>query len=323
MSVKPRFDRVAVIGAGFIGSHVVRELLHRGYDVVTLARAEPTGLAQRLVDGSTVVVGDAGVHATISEVVAEVDHVILALNSLMPAEADANPSLDMTLMLGPLLTLLDELGSRRPQIGLTLMSSGGTVYGDADVIPTPECASTNPRGAYGITKLVAEKFVLRHHSMHGSPVRIVRIANAYGPGQASHRGQGVIAAALQRAASGRPVSLFGDGCVKRDFVHVDDIAIATAELMALSGGGPIVNVGSGSSVTMTDVVRLVEEVTQSTLEIDQQPDRPFDVRWAQLDISLLQSLIPFSPRPLRDGIQQTWDYVKSVTVSGLRTTFSP
>lgn len=308
-----------VIGSGFLGSHIIRSLLDQGGAVRALTRRMPAGPSEDLTRGAEFLIGDAGVTATIADALEDMDHVVFALNSLMPGEAEQEPQLDLSLILQPLLELLAQLG-RAPERRLTFLSSGGTVYGRADVFPTPEDAPTAPLSAYGITRLTAERFVLRHGALHSVPVRILRVANAYGPGQTGARGQGIIGTTLQHCLSGEPVTVFGDGRISRDFVHVEDIGDATARLVHLDGGPEIVNIGCGTDVSLSEIHQLTQDVTGRRLVIDRQAGRDFDVPRVQLDIRTLRALIDFQPRDLRDGIASTWRDLLSRHGGGARGT---
>jgi UDP-glucose 4-epimerase len=294
-----------VIGSGFLGSHIIRNLLDQGNPVRALTRRTPAGPSEDLTRGAEFLIGDAGVTATVDEALEDMDHVVFALSSLMPGEAEQEPQLDLSLILQPLLELLAQLG-QTPDRRLTFLSSGGTVYGRTDVFPTPEDAPTAPLSAYGITRLTAERFVLRYGALHAVPVRILRVANAYGPGQTGVRGQGIIGTTLEHCLTGEPVTVFGDGRISRDFVHVQEIGHATASLVNLNGGPEVVNIGSGTDASLSEVHRLTQEVTGRPLAIRREPGRDFDVPRVQLDISVLQSLVDFWPRDLSDGIASTW-----------------
>jgi len=294
-----------VIGSGFLGSHIIRGLLDQGNPVRALTRRTLAGPSENLTRGAEFVIGDAGVTATIAGALEDVGHVVFALSSLMPGEAEQEPQLDLSLILQPLLELLDQLG-RSPGRRLTFLSSGGTVYGRPDVFPTPEDAPTAPLSAYGITRLTAERFVLRHGALHGVPVRILRVANAYGPGQTGARGQGIIGTTLEHCLSGEPITVFGDGSISRDFVHVEEIGYATASLVNLQSGPEIVNIGSGTDASLSEIHTLTQEITGRPLAIRRQPDREFDVPRVRLDIRVLQTLVDFRPRTLREGITSTW-----------------
>jgi UDP-glucose 4-epimerase len=243
---------------------------------------------------------------------------VWAIGSLMPAEADRDPLADMRLMLRALVPCLALLADR-PELGLTLVSSGGTVYGRPSQFPTPETSATDPISAYGITRLTAEKYVLRHAQIHGNPVRVARVANVYGAGQTAARGQGFIAAALQCAADDEPLTLYGDGDVRRDFIHVADAADCLAAITLARRAPSVVNIGSGESARLTDIIQIIENVSGKALQVVRHPARNFDVPRVELAVDTLRSLTHFAPRPLGDGIADTWRSQFLAVSGGQRT----
>ncbi len=312
---------VLVLGAGFIGGHVVRRLLDNGHRVRVLSRSRPNGRAQYLTAGAEVIIGDAGVTKTVADAVVGMDHVVFALGSLVPPEAEQEPHLDLSLTLQPLLELLGIL-AQGPRLPVSYLSSGGTVYGNAPSFPIPETAPTVPLSVYGITRLTAERFVLRYGAMHDADVRLLRIGNAYGTGQTTARGQGIVGTALERCRTGEPLVLYGDGRVWRDFVHAEDIALAIAGLVE-AGGPSVVNIGSGVATPMSEVVDIAREVSGRQLVIASKDSRDFDLPRVQLDITLLRSLVDYRPRPLRAGMQQVWADMSAEPASGVAADQSP
>jgi UDP-glucose 4-epimerase len=154
-------DSVLVLGAGFIGGHVVRRLLDNGHRVRVLSRSRPHGRAQQLTAGAEVIIGDAGVTRTVADAVVGMDHVVCALGSLVPPEAEQEPHLDLSLKLQPLLELLGVL-ENGPRLPVSYMSSGGTVYGNATSLPIPETAPTVPVCVYGIEGIpIADPLAMR------------------------------------------------------------------------------------------------------------------------------------------------------------------
>lgn len=304
-------DSVLVLGAGFIGGHVVRRLLDNGHRVRVLSRSRPHGRARHLTAGADLSIGDAGVTKTVAEAVVGMDHVVFALGSLVPPEAEQEPHLDLSLTLQPLLELLGVL-AQGPRLPVSYLSSGGTVYGHAPSFPIAETAPTVPLSVYGITRLTAERFVLRYGALHDTAVRILRIGNAYGTGQTTARGQGIVGTALERCRTGEPLVLYGDGRISRDFVHAEDIAVAVAGLIG-TGGPTVVNIGSGVATPMSEVAEIAREVTGRQLAIVSKDARDFDLPRVQLDVSLLRSLVDYEPRSLRDGMRQVWTDMTKVS----------
>lgn len=293
-----------VIGAGFVGTHLVRRLRADGAAVRVLTRSPLEGARRARLDGAELVIDDATVHGIVGQVLDGVEHVFYCAGGLMPAQSNLDPATDAALALPPLLRVLEEL-RERPGVRLTYLSSGGTVYGNPEVVPVAEDHPTEPQSSYGVMKLASEKYVLMYGRLYDIPVRVLRCSNIYGEFQPADRGQGFVAAALGRLRDGRPITLFGDGRNVRDFVYAPDVAAVMVALAARSGGPSLLNVGSGEGVEIRDLLSMLEEVTGTTAQIEWQPDRGLDVRQIVLDISALRRELDFVPTPLPTGIAAT------------------
>lgn len=294
-----------MIGAGFIGGHLVEALQADGAAPRVLSRSPLARETRQRLAGADIVVGDAAIRPVVEAALEGVGHVFFCAGGLMPAESNLDPATDAALALPPLISLLTAL-RQAPDIGMTFLSSGGTVYGDPTVVPVSEDHRTEPYTSYGVMKLASEKYVLMYRRLYGLSVRILRCANVYGEFQPAARGQGLIAAVLDRASRGEPVVLFGDGLNVRDFVYVKDVAAAMRALAGTADGPDVLNVGSGAGSTLQDIIDIAEKVTQRSIAVERRPDRGFDVREIVLDISALQATIPFTPTSLEDGVAATW-----------------
>ena len=298
-------ERVLVVGAGFLGRHVVRALDAHGVAIAILTRTPPDAVALRALPPAHLVIGDASDPEIVEDVTREVDHVVWCGGGLLPAESVADPIADVLAALPPLLTTLATL-ARRPGIGMTFFSSGGTVYGNPAVLPVDEDQPLRPTSSYGITKATAEQYLSLYSDLHGVPSHVLRCSNVYGAGQPVDRSQGLIAAALEHARTGRRLPVFGDGSAVRDYVHVDDVTRVVMALLGRRDVPRVLNVGSGAGITVTQVLEMVEQATGRPVRIDRRAPRPGDVRQIVLDTTRLQSLVPFEPVRLSEGIARTW-----------------
>jgi UDP-glucose 4-epimerase len=297
-------DNALVIGAGFLGTHVVRRLRAEDVAVRVLTRS-PVELDKRRRLGTVeLVVSDASVHGIVGPALDDVDHVFYCAGGLMPAQSNLDPATDAALALPPLLRVLEELRDR-PAIGLTFLSSGGTVYGNPSRLPVEEDHPTEPVTSYGIMKLASEKYVLMYRRLYGIPARILRCANVYGAYQPDDRGQGFVATALRRLFDGDPITLFGDGLNVRDYVYAADVADVMVRLARHRDDIAVLNVGSGRGITVRDLLAQLERVVEREPVLAWQPDRGFDVREVVLDIARLQDLLAFAPTSLEDGLSAT------------------
>ena len=294
-----------MVGWGFLGAAVGRRLAHDGVYVAGLTRSESPETSRARVEGVGMAIGDAADPSCLAAALVGVDHVVCAAGGLLPPEAQEDPRRDAIATLSPLLALLEAL-RRRPSIGLTYLSSGGTVYGNP---PNPTASETDPVApvsAYGASRLAAEVYAQTYGRTHGFSVQIIRCANAYGPGQPAERSQGAVAVFLHRVAAGLPIRILGDGAATRDYVFIGDLAFAVSGLVREHREVDIVNVGSGRGCSVLDLIEHVSNAVGRLAVLEFLPGRRHDVRSIVLDITQLRSLMEYNPVSLADGLRLTW-----------------
>lgn len=299
--------RILVVGCGFIGSHVVAELVGRGQQPAVLTRSEPQPALATA--GLRPLIGNAASRPVVEAALKDVEHVVYSAGGLLPAASEDDPDRDAELTLAPIRTVLAALRERG--VGLTYLSSGGTVYGEPAQVPVREDAPTNAFGAYGRLHLECEAEVLREQREHGLAVRILRCASVYGPYQRPDRGQGAAATFLHRIEAGLPIDLYGDGESERDYVYAGDVAWVVAELAGRADGPAVLNVGSGEGTSLIDLLRAAEREVGREAEVVFHPARSFEVRRVVLDIARLRELTGFEPMPLADGIAHTHEWLNA------------
>jgi UDP-glucose 4-epimerase len=290
-------------GTGFVGSGLARSFRASGWAVRTAARRIPDSAP--VVAHTEHVLGSVEDSTFLHSAMQDVDWVVHAVGCPPPAAStdDFDSSPMSVLGLDPLLESLRE----RPGVGLTFMSSGGAVYGDVAHLPVGEDTRCRPISAYGLAKLMAEDSIAAYSARYDIPARILRVSNAYGPGQDASNGQGVIAALLQAASTGDPVPVFDGGRAVRDFVHIDDVARAVVALRPNGGDLQVVNVGSGIGHPVTQILEMVERLTGADVNVRWLPRRPWDVHSIVLDVTRLRGMMPWHPRGLEEGIARTWE----------------
>jgi UDP-glucose 4-epimerase len=310
MSRDDQRRRPLVIGCGFIGSHAVLELARGGRPPVVLTHSRPTEEVAAAIAPTDLHLGDAGNPTDLERALDGVGHVVYTAGGLLPEASEREPERDEELTLTPLRAVLAALRSR-PDVRLTYVSSGGTVYGEPEQVPVPETAPTRPHGSYGRLHLACEEEIAAERETHGLWARILRCATVYGEFQSPDRGQGAVVTFLHRIEQGLPIDLYGGGATVRDYVHASDVASVIAALLDREEGSWLLNVASGEGTSLVELLHLVEARVGRAAKVREHPERGFDVHRIVLDTSRLKALLDFQPTPLAAGIARTWAWLKA------------
>lgn len=288
--------RIAVLGAsGFIGSHLANRMLQDGHQVVGFSRTHPTWLEERFCGRQyRSVVGDFRDEGGVAEAVDGADVCFHLISTTTPATAEADAARDAVENLLPSTKLAERL-ARSGSTRLIFISSGGTVYGNAEIVPTPETAPLAPVSIYGLTKSAIETYISGISRRYGAGFVSVRPSNVYGiPLHGTPFG--LIPTILRRIADGLPIEIWGDGLNVRDYVYVDDLIDALALIASSRQDLGTLNIGSGIGHTIMDVIGLLEQESGLKAEVVHKPARPLDVRLSVLDTSRARQLLDWTPR---------------------------
>lgn len=298
-------------GGGFIGAAIAERLLVGGHPlrIFERPRVEPH---RQFTQNERVewVRGDILNGHDVRAALEGVDVVMQLVSTTLPKNSNDDPIYDVqTNLVGTLqiLNAMIELNIRR----IVFISSGGTVYGPPIRIPIDEGHPTEPSVSYGIVKLSIEKYLLLYERLHGVNATILRVANPYGERQRIETAQGAVAVFLHRALQGKPVEIWGDGGVIRDYIHVDDVAEAFTRAVAYMGPYKVFNVGSGVGTSLNELCELLEAAIGSKIERRHLPGRPFDVPVNVLDNGLARRELGWTPVvSLREGLVRTADWMR-------------
>jgi UDP-glucose 4-epimerase len=298
-------------GSGFMGRHLCDALLKRSCAVRVFERLTPHPIpVDRARASIEWVYGDFVNRSDVTAAVSGCDVIFHLISTTLPKNSNENPLYDVETNLSGTLNVLEAArttGASR----IIFASSGGTVYGVPIQIPIPETHPTNPICSYGIVKLTIEKYIQLYHTLHGLNYLILRIANPFGEGQRPDVAQGAVAVFLHRALKDRPIEIWGDGTVVRDYLYISDVIDAFMRALDYDGNSRIMNIGATRGHSLNDLMRAMEDVLGRPLERTHLPARPFDVPVNVLDSTLAKELLGWEPRvPLRDGLRRTLDWLK-------------
>jgi UDP-glucose 4-epimerase len=302
-------DCVVTGGAGFIGSNLVDELVRRG-DRVTVIDNLSTGNAANLEGALAAGARLAEIDVSDADAVAEVFEAVRPeLVFHLAAQADvrrsvADPRFDATTnVLGTIAVL--EAARRSGARRLVNSSTGGGLYGDARVLPTPEEPPIHPMAPYGQSKLAAEGYCELYAQLHGLSTVSLRYGNVYGPRQDVHGEAGVVAIFCGKLITGEAPIVFGDGAQTRDWVEVSDVVRANLLAAGSELTGPI-NIGHGRETSVLDLLSALNDVSdRSALEPVFMPERLGEVRRSCLDVTRARRELGWEAEvELRDGLRR-------------------
>jgi UDP-glucose 4-epimerase len=193
---------------------------------------------------------------------------------------------------------------------LVFTSSGGTVYGRLRSTPVAEDHPLDPISAYGAAKVAAEKYIGLFRAQHGVDGRIARLANPYGTGQDAGKGLGAVTIFLDRALKGEPISIWGDGNVVRDYIHIADAAEALTRLSMVptdpTAETPVFNIGSGEGRSLNEIIDEIRGLLGRPVTVHYDDARPFDVPVSVLDISRAKTKLDWRPQlSFKNGLSRT------------------
>jgi len=307
-------------GAGFIGSHVVDALQARG-DQVTVLDDLSTGrranLERALAGGAQlneVDLRDArAVHELIGEVGPDVIFHLAAQIDVRRSVAD--PAFDARVNVEGTVNVLEAARAEGvPRVVNT--SSGGAIYGEAEVIPTPEATFPAPMAPYGQSKFAAEGYCDLYTRLHGLPTVSLRYGNVFGPRQDPLGEAGVIAIFCGRLQEGRAPTVYGDGRQTRDYVYVGDVVEANLAAGDTAATGPV-NIGRGEEVSVLDLVEALRELAgerAGAFEPVFEDARLGELQRSCVDASRAAALLGWEPRTgLVEGLRTTLDSLDPVS----------
>src|SRR5688572_30293458 len=293
-------------GNGFIGSHLVDQLLAEGHRVRVFAKREE--YYRKPIESVEYQYGDFGNRGLLMEALTNIDSVFHLISTTLPKTSNDDPAFDVQSNVIETLFLLEQCITRKVK-KVIFISSGGTVYGKPSLIPIPENSQTDPECSYGITKLAIEKYLHLYWVLHGLDYCVLRLANAYGERQRPTATQGAIPVFLERALRNDEIVVWGDGSVVRDYIYVTDISRAVTKTLTYSGETKVFNIGSGQGHSLNEVIHVIESVIGRSLQVKYTDARSFDIPINILDISRARSELNWGPTiSLHEGIAHmyTW-----------------
>jgi len=307
-------------GAGFLGSHLCERLVAEGHDVICLDNfftSQKTNVAHLLGSPNFELIR----HDITLPIYLEVDEIYNLACPAAPGHYQYNP---IKTMKTSVLGATNVLGMAKRCRAKVLQASTSEVYGDPEVHPQPEwyrgaVNPIGPRACYDEGKRAAETLFFDYHRRNKVNIRLVRIFNTYGPRMHPFDGR-VISNFIRQALAGEDITIFGDGSQTRSFCYRDDLVEGMIRMMNGSDEfvGPV-NIGNPGEFTIRQLAEMVIELTGARSRLVSEPLPADDPRQRQPDIGLAMKHLNWKPTiPLREGLQRTIDWFRSIKLSDYR-----
>jgi UDP-glucose 4-epimerase len=301
-------------GAGYIGTHLVPLLVATGRFVTVLGRSATP--RYEIPAGVDYVVGGFEQAELIGRLLDAHQEVIHLAYATVPNTSFGNPLADLLQNLPATVQLFSAAAVRG--VKLVLVSSGGTVYGEAVALPICENHQTKPISPYGVTKLTLENYAYLYAVTHGLQFVCVRPANAYGVGQQPFVGQGFIATAMAYAMKGMPIKIFGQNGTVRDYIYVSDLAAGIVSALEHGQLSETYNLGSGIGFSNWEIIEVCKPLMREIgcdVRVEHLPERPFDVKSNVLDATKIRQHTGWTTVvEVEDGLRRTRDWLRAICV---------
>jgi nucleoside-diphosphate-sugar epimerase len=295
-------------GAGFIGSHLVEELVRRG-ERVRVVDSLVTGHRENLATVASrveFIEGDLARADVANSAAAGVDYVLhqAAIPSVPRSvtepvfchEANVNATLNV-------LVSARDAGVKR-----VVFAGSSSVYGNVGMLPTREDAPLDPLTPYALQKLIGEQYLRLFTSLYGLETVTTRYFNVFGPRQdPSSPYSGVISLFIRSLLDGRAPTIFGDGEQTRDFTYVANVVDGVLKACHAPGvAGQVINVATGERVSLNTLFGTLRSLTDADVVAAYGPSRRGDIRDSQADIGRARALLGYSTTvEFQDGLART------------------
>jgi len=292
-------------GAGFIGSHVADALLARG-DRVAVVDDLSSGRRERVPANAgfhQIDIRDASAMRSLASDLRP--HAIFHL----AAQADVrvsveDPGRDADVNVRGTAEVLE--AARVCDARVVFSSTGGAIYGEVDVIPSPESTPCAAMAPYGVSKLCGEHYLELYNRLYGTRHVVLRYGNVYGPRQDPHGEAGVVAIFFGKLTEGETPLVFGDGSQTRDYVYVGDVVAANLAALDYTGAHEIFNIGTAAETSVNDLLAECQRAAGTDVAPELRPPRLGELARSALDPSLAARELGWkATTPLGEGLAET------------------
>ena len=301
-------------GAGFIGSHLVRQLLDAEHQVTVLDNVS-TGTWQHLPQGKDTCtcwemdIRDKAAREKIEQ--GKFDVIVQLAGQTMVDVSIKDPEFDASENIMGTINVLE--AARNSGVKRIIFASTAAAYGDVteDRLPIREEENLAPMSFYGLTKVAVEKYLKLYHDLYGLDYVALRFANVYGERQGDTGEGGVISIFAKRIAKDQGITVFGDGKQTRDFIYAGDIAAGIIAAMTTDKANAVYNLSNQTETSLLELIELMAKASGKTVEPAFAAPREGDINRSMLCHEAAVQNLNWQPKmDLAEGLARTINYFK-------------
>ena len=311
--------------AGFIGSALVRQMIHegglvRGLDDFSTGKPENIAELKGSLDFRQASLLDVG---ALTEACRGIDCVFHQAALPSVPKSVAEPKLTNSVNIEGTLNLL--LAARDAGVKRVVYAASSSAYGESQVLPKHEGMVPQPISPYAVQKLAGEHYAHAFAAVYGLETVSLRYFNIFGPRQdANSQYSAVLAKFITSMLAGKAPTIYGDGEQSRDFTYVDNAVRANllaAEAPAAEVSGKIFNIATGTRFSLNQTYKLLQSIIGFRHDAEYAPPRAGDVRHSLADITLAQTHLRYAPTVgFEEGLRRTVDWYRAAASEPVATT---
>lgn len=287
-------------GNGFLGRNLARGLENtQEFNVFVYDITEP----QNAIEGVRYFNGSIEDYPFISRIMSEnrIDVLVHMVSTIVPGSSLEQYISNCKLVQISTIPLMDYCAANN--VELVFLSSGGTVYGVKGGIVS-ENEPTAPISYYGLSKVQIEDLINFYHRRYNLNFLILRPSNPYGMGQNLYGRQGLIAVILGNLLNNKPITVYGDGSVVRDYIYIDDFVYYVVELIRKNILNETINIGSGKGSSINQIIDIIKQLASFEVNVNYIDARNDDVPKLVLDTTRLHNFVKHENVTIEEGVRR-------------------
>ena len=298
-------------GTGFIGSHVVDELIYSNYNIIivdNLSNSKRENINKNAIFYKIDIKDNKKLEAIFLKY-----KIIIIIHLAAQISSDYSMKFPVEDAKENIIASINIINiAKKYKVKKIFVSSSAAVYGDSKFIPINENCSTSPISNYGISKLSMEKYI----QTSGIDYIIFRLSNVYGPRQKSlHIENGVVTTFINNILTNKDINIYGDGNQIRDFIYVKDVAKIFSLFINMDMDNVknmIINISTNIPITIKELYTKLTILSNKTTKVNYLQNRNVDIRNNVLDNKTLLKLIDFNFTDIEVGLNETLKYFQNL-----------